>query len=54
MQFDLSKHFSPTEFSSAGIKNGVWIKSAGLNSLGRPKFEVGSAQKKFGVWMGPY
>ena len=28
------------EFSSAGIKIGVWINSAGLNNLGRPKFEL--------------
>ena len=28
------------EFSSAGIKIGVWINSAGLYNLGRPKFEL--------------
>ena len=54
MEFDLSKHFSPTEFSSAGFKNSAWIKSGGLNSLGRSKFELGLAPKKFGVWTGPY
>ena len=32
---------------------GVWINSAGLNNLGRPKFKLGSAHEKFGVWTGP-
>ena len=32
MQFDRNEHFSPFEFSLAGIKVGVWINSAGLNS----------------------
>ena len=53
MQFDQNEHFSSFEFSSAGIKIGVWINSAGLNSLGRPQFELGSAHEKFGVWTGP-
>ena len=35
-QFDRNAHFSPSEFSSAGIKIGVWITLAGLNNLGRP------------------
>ena len=35
-QFDQNEHFSPFEFSSAGIKIGVWINSGSLNSLGRP------------------
>ena len=34
-QFDQNAHFSPPEFSSAGIKIGVWITLAGLNNLGR-------------------
>ena len=34
-QFDRNAHFSPSEFSSAGIKIGVWITLAGLNNLGR-------------------
>ena len=38
-QFDRNEHFSPSEFSSAGIKIRVWIDSAGLNNLGRPYFE---------------
>ena len=42
------------EFSSAGIKIGVWINSAGLNNLGRPKFELDYAREKFGVLTGPY
>ena len=41
------------EFCSAGIKIGVWINSAVLNYLGRPKFELGSAHEKVGVWTGP-
>ena len=46
--------FSPFDPSSAEIKIGVWINSAGLNYLGRPyKFELGSAHEKFGVWTGP-
>ena len=28
--------FSPFEFTSTGIKIGVWINSPGLNNLGRP------------------
>ena len=35
MQFDRNEYFSSFEFSSAGIKTGVWINSAGLNNLGR-------------------
>ena len=35
-QFDRNEHFSPFEFSAAGIKIGVRINSAGLNNLGRP------------------
>ena len=35
-QFDRNAHFSPSEFSSAGIKIGVWITLAGLNNFGRP------------------
>ena len=35
-QFDRHEHFSPSEFSSAGIKIGVSINSASLNNLGRP------------------
>ena len=35
-QFDQNEHFFSFEFSSAGIKIGVWINSGGLNSLGRP------------------
>ena len=35
-QFDENEHFSSFEFSSAGIKIGVWVNSGGLNSLGRP------------------
>ena len=31
----------------------VWINLAGLNNLGRPWFELGSAHEKFGVWTGP-
>ena len=38
-QFDQNGHFSPSEFSSAGIKIGVWINSGGLNGLCRPEFE---------------
>ena len=53
MQFDQNEHFSSFEFSSAGIKIGVWINSAGLNSLGRPQFELGSAHEKFRVRTGP-
>ena len=34
-QFDRNAHFSPSEFSSAGNKIGVWITLAGLNNLGR-------------------
>ena len=34
-QFDRNEHFSRSEFSSAGIKIGVWINSAGLINLGR-------------------
>ena len=45
-QFDQNEHISPSEFSSAGIKIGVWINSGGLNSLGRPKFELGSLSRK--------
>ena len=45
-QFDQNEHFSSFdfEFSSAGVKI-----SAGLNSLGRPQFELDSAHEKFGV-----
>ena len=35
-QFDRNEHFSPFELTSAAIKIGVWINSAGLNNLGRP------------------
>ena len=35
-QFDRNAYFSPSEFSSAGIKIGVWITLAGLNNLCRP------------------
>ena len=35
-QFDKNEHFSPFEFSSAGIKIGVQINSGGPNSLGLP------------------
>ena len=35
-QFDRNELFSPFELSSAAIKIGVWINSAGLNNLGRP------------------
>ena len=35
-QFDQNEYFSLFEFSSAGIKAGVWINSGGLNSLGQP------------------
>ena len=45
--------FSPFELSSAAIKIGVWISSAGLSNLGRPQFELSSAHEKFGVWTGP-
>ena len=30
-QFDWNAHFSPSEFSSAGIKIGIWINLAGLS-----------------------
>ena len=33
---DLVEHFSPFKLSSAAIKIGVWINSAGLNDLGQP------------------
>jgi len=32
-QFDQNEHFSPFEFSSAGIKIGVWINSGGLMTI---------------------
>ena len=35
--------------SSAVIKIGASIDSAGLNNLGRPYSELGSAHEKFGV-----
>ena len=35
-QFDRKDHFSPSEFSWAGVKIGVWINSAGLNHSGQP------------------
>ena len=34
--FEQNEYFPPFEFSSAGVKTGVWINSAGLNNLGRP------------------
>ena len=34
--FDRNEHFLPFELSSMAIMIGVWINSAGLNSLGRP------------------
>ena len=52
-QFEQNGHFSPFEISSAAIKIGVWINSAGLNDLGRPQFELGSANEKFGIWTWP-
>ena len=39
---------------SAAIQIGVWINLAGLNNLGRPWFELGSAHEKFGDWTGAY
>ena len=46
--------FSLVELSSVAIKISAWINSAGLNNLGRPKFEfIGSAYEKFGDWTGP-
>ena len=46
---DRNTLLSPIEFSSAGIEIGVWINSAGLINLGRPKFELDSAHVKYGV-----
>ena len=53
-QFDRDEHFSLFELSSVPIKIGVWINSVGLNNLGRPWFELGTAHEKFGVLTGPY
>ena len=45
-QFDRNEHFSPFELSSAAIKIGVWINSAGLNDLCQPSFELASSHEK--------
>ena len=45
MQSHQNEHFSPFEFSSAGIKNGVWIYSGGLNSLASALIRI-----RFGSW----
>ena len=54
-QFDRNEYFSPLEFSTAGIKIGVGVNSAGLNKWSAfIRIRFGSlGTEKVGVWSGP-